>query len=185
MAQPPLAEEGRRDPGRSAAEVCEQQRVAIEDMARDRRRAERAEADAAAARADVGGCRCESGRRKTSRRRCRPDAPRPSLDLVKDQKAQSIAAIAEVDGMKAARVARQRAHQGRQAPESQAELIKSLKDETARNKEAAAGAVAGRQTRNARRRRAPNPPRMTCVSSRRTSRARTPPSSVWRRLWRR
>ena len=46
--------------------------------------------------------------------------------------------------------------------ESQAELIKSLKDENARNKEAASGAVAAADS-GARRRRAPNPPRMTSV----------------------
>ena len=61
------------------AEVCEQQRGALEDLSRDRRRADRAEADCAAARADVGemttsraagaGARRRPKRRRRRRRR--------------------------------------------------------------------------------------------------------------------
>ena len=65
-----------------------------------------------------------------------------ALDLVKDQKAQSIAAIAEVDGVrKQLELAHDNVRIKDAMLESQAELIKSLKDENARNKEATSGAV--------------------------------------------
>ena len=97
--------DGKRDAEALAeelAEVCEQQRVAIEDMARDRRRAERAEADAAAARADVGEMqvRIREAEKRAAAAVAAERAATKSLDLVKDQKAQSIAAIAEVDGVR-------------------------------------------------------------------------------------
>ena len=143
-----VALDGKRDAETLAeelAEVCEQQRVAIEDMARDRRRAERAEADAAAARADVGEMqvRIREAEKRAAAAVAAERAATKSLDLVKDQKAQSIAAIAEVDGVrKQLELAHDNVRIKDAMLESQAELIKSLKDENARNKEAASGAVA-------------------------------------------
>ena len=140
--------DGKRDAETLAeelAEVCEQQRVAIEDMARDRRRAERAEADAAAARADVGEMqvRIREAEKRAAAAVAAERAATKSLDLVKDQKAQSIAAIAEVDGVrKQLELAHDNVRIKDAMLESQAELIKSLKDENARNKEATSGAVA-------------------------------------------
>ena len=139
--------DGKRDAEALAeelAEVCEQQRVAIEDMARDRRRAERAEADAAAARADVGEMqvRIREAEKRAASSVAAERAATKALDLVKDQKAQSIAAIAEVDGVrKQLELAHDNVRIKDAMLESQAELIKSLKDENARNKEAASGAV--------------------------------------------
>ena len=139
--------DGKRDAEALAeelAEVCEQQRVAIEDMARDRRRAERAEADAAAARADVGEMqvRIREAEKRASAAVAAERAATKALDLVKDQKAQSIAAIAEVDGVrKQLELAHDNVRIKDAMLESQAELIKSLKDENARNKEATSGAV--------------------------------------------
>ena len=144
--------DGKRDAETLAeelAEVCEQQRVAIEDMARDRRRAERAEADAAAARADVGEMqvRIREAEKRAAAAVAAERAATKSLDLVKDQKAQSIAAIAEVDGVrKQLELAHDNVRIKDAMLESQAELIKSLKDENARNKEAASGAVAAAAT---------------------------------------
>ena len=142
-----VALDGKRDAETLAeelAEVCEQQRVAIEDMARDRRRAERAEADAAAARADVGEMqvRIREAEKRAASSVAAERAATKALDLVKDQKAQSIAAIAEVDGVrKQLELAHDNVRIKDAMLESQAELIKSLKDENARNKEAASGAV--------------------------------------------
>ena len=139
--------DGKRDAEALAeelAEVCEQQRVAIEDMARDRRRAERAEADAAAARADVGEMqvRIREAEKRAASSVAAERAATKALDLVKDQKAQSIAAIAEVDGVrKQLELAHDNVRIKDAMLESQAELIKSLKDENARNKEATSGAV--------------------------------------------
>ena len=170
------------------AEVCEQQRVAIEDMARDRRRAERAEADAAAARADVGEMqvRIREAEKRASAAVAAERAATKALDLVKDQKAQSIAAIAEVDGVrKQLELAHDNVRIKDAMLESQAELIKSLKDENARNKEATSGAVKAavdaERAASSRAKSTENDLR----GSRRISRARTPPSSVWKRLWRR
>ena len=126
------------------AEVCEQQRVAIEDMARDRRRAERAEADAAAARADVGEMqvRIRDAEKRTANAVAADRASTKALDLVKDQKAQSLAAIAEIDGVrKQLELAHDNVRVKDAMLESQAELIKSLKEETKRNRDASGGAV--------------------------------------------
>ena len=126
------------------AEVCEQQRVAIEDMARDRRRAERAEADAAAARADVGEMqvRIRDAEKRTANAVAAERASTKALDLVKDQKAQSLAAIAEIDGVrKQLELAHDNVRVKDAMLESQAELIKSLKEETKRNRDASGGAV--------------------------------------------
>ena len=126
------------------AEVCEQQRVAIEDMARDRRRAERAEADAAAARADVGEMqvRIRDCEKRTANAVAAERSSSKALDLVKDQKAQSLAAIAEIDGVrKQLELAHDNVRVKDAMLESQAELIKSLKEETKRNRDASGGAV--------------------------------------------
>tara|TARA_B110000483_G_scaffold124739_1_gene150049 strand:+ start:1352 stop:1618 length:267 start_codon:yes stop_codon:yes gene_type:complete len=54
-----------------------------------------------------------------------------ALDLVKDQKAQSLAAIAEIDGVrKQLELAHDNVRVKDAMLESQAELIKSLKEET-------------------------------------------------------
>ena len=126
------------------AEVCEQQRGALEDLSRDRRRADRAEADCAAARADVGEMttKLRAAEKRAAAAKAEAAAATKAFEAVKDEKVAAHTALAEIDGVrKQLALAHDNVRVKDAMLESQAELIASLKAEAARVKESSAGAV--------------------------------------------
>ena len=126
------------------AEVCEQQRAALEELARDRRRADRAEADCAAARADCGEMqtRLRAAEKRAAAAKAAETAAVTAFDAVRDEKAAAHAAVAEIAGVREQlKLATDNGRVKDAMLESQAELVKSLKAEAARSRDAAAGAV--------------------------------------------
>ena len=126
------------------AEVCEQQRTALEELARDRRRADRAEADCAAARADCGEMqtRLRAAEKRAAAAKAAETAAVTAFDAVRDEKAAAHAAVAEIAGVREQlKLATDNGRVKDAMLESQAELVKSLKAEASRSRDAAAGAV--------------------------------------------
>lgn len=126
------------------AEVCEQQRGALEDLSRDRRRADRAEADCAAARADVGEMttKLRAAEKRAAAAKAEAAAATKAFEAVKDEKVAAHTALAEIDGVrKQLALAQDNVRVKDAMLESQAELIASLKAEAARVKESSTGAV--------------------------------------------
>ena len=126
------------------AEVCEQQRTALEELSRDWRRADRAEADCAAARADCGDMtsRLRSAEKRAAASKAAETAALAAFDAVKDEKATAHAALVEIGGVREQlSLARDNCRVKDAMLESQAELVQSLKGEAARAREAGSGAV--------------------------------------------
>jgi hypothetical protein len=126
------------------AEVCEQQRRAVEELSRDRRRADRAEADVAAMRADVGEMtrKLRDAEKRCAAAKASESAAKEAFDAIKDEKVAAHAATAEIGGVrKQLELATDNVRIKDAMLQSQAELIASLKGEASRAKDAAHGAV--------------------------------------------
>ena len=126
------------------AEVCEQQRAALEETARHRRRADRAEADCAAARADCGEMqtRLRAAEKRAAAAKAAETAAVTAFDAVRDEKVAAHAATAEIAGVREQlKLATDNCRVKDAMLASQAELVASLKAEAARSRESASGAV--------------------------------------------
>jgi chromosome segregation ATPase len=126
------------------ADVCEQQRRALEELSREKRLRGRAEDDAAAARNDLGEMqtRMRKAEKRATLAAAGEKAAREELAGIRETELKATAGLKEVDAIRAQmELAKDNVRIKDAMLESQCELIASLKQEAARSKDAKDGAV--------------------------------------------